>query len=485
MKKHLAFIVVVLISFGSSSFAQEKNYTEAFQLVDVWLEAQKDYDGLPAITVLALKDQQVLWSGAYGNASPDNPAQPSTLFSICSISKLFTSVAIMKLYDEGKLRLDDRIEDVLPWYNLPQQYAGSGPVTIRSLLTHSSGLPREANAPYWSAPDFNFPSQEMVKSEIKNQETLYPASTYFQYSNLGLTLLGGVVEELSGLPYEEYVNRFILEPLQLNNTRPEMPKELYGNQLAYGYSAMTRERNRMQVPLFDAKGITPAAGFSSSVEDLGQFAAWQFRLLGTPKDESGGDEILQPATLRNMQRVHWMDPNFGTTRGLGFGVYKDGNGSRIVGHGGSCPGYRTKLSLYPADTMAFAAMVNANGVNPQDYIDGVRTLINKATAVNDPEEESQVNLTAYTGFYSVQPWGGENYVGLVNNRLVMINMPDITPSLTVLTHEQGDVFRLTRDNGEPAHTITFMRNEDGEIVSMQQHTSIYRKMKNNVPIADR
>ena len=483
MKKHLISLFVVFVSFGS--FAQEKDYAEAFKLVDVWLEAQKDYDGLPAITALALEDQKVIWSGAYGEASPGNPASNRTLFSICSISKLFTSVAVMKLYDEGKLRLDDRIEDVLPWYNLPQQYDGSGPVTIRSLLTHSSGLPREANAPYWSAPDFNFPSQEMVRKELKNQATLYPASTYFQYSNLGLTLLGEVVEEISGMKYQEYVTQNILDPLQLSDTRAEMPEALYGNQLAYGYSAMTRKREREKVPLFDAKGITAAAGFSSSVEDLGQFAAWQFRLLGTPKDESGGQEILKPATLRNMQRVHWMDPDFGTTRGLGFGVYKDEDGSRMVGHGGSCPGYRTKLSLYPADTMAFVAMVNANGVNPQNYIDGIRTIISKAKAVDEPEEVPPVNLTAYTGFYSVQPWGGENYVGQVNNRLVIMNMPDMTPSITVLTHEGGDVFRLTRDNGEPAHTITFLRNDEGEVVSMKQHTSVSRKMENNVPIADR
>ena len=75
-------------------------------------------------------------------------SSPKTLGSICSISKLFTSVAIMKLYDEGKLRLDDEVKDLLPWFDLNQQYTESGPITVRGLLTHSSGLPREAAAPY-------------------------------------------------------------------------------------------------------------------------------------------------------------------------------------------------------------------------------------------------------------------------------------------------------------------------------------------------
>ena len=67
----------------------------------------------------------------------------------------------MKLYDEGKLRLDDRIDDLLPWYDLEQKFTASGPITVRSLLTHSSGLPREANFPYWTGPDFPFPTQQI------------------------------------------------------------------------------------------------------------------------------------------------------------------------------------------------------------------------------------------------------------------------------------------------------------------------------------
>ncbi len=93
-------------------------------------------------------------------------AEPSTLFSICSISKLFTSVAIMKLYDEGKLRLDDSASDLLPWYNLEQKYPDSGPITVRSLLTHSSGLPREAAYPYWTGPDFPFPTNGLGVTQI-------------------------------------------------------------------------------------------------------------------------------------------------------------------------------------------------------------------------------------------------------------------------------------------------------------------------------
>ena len=81
-------------------------------------------------------------------------------------------------------------------YGMIEQYPDTGPITIRSLLTHSSGLPSESDYPYWSGPDFPFPSPEQVKAKLGTQKTLYPPSTYFQYSNLGLTLLGEIVAEV-------------------------------------------------------------------------------------------------------------------------------------------------------------------------------------------------------------------------------------------------------------------------------------------------
>ena len=137
-------------------------------------------------------DQDLIWSRAWGSADleANKPAEPDTIYSICSISKLFTSVAVMQLRDEGKLKLDDPVEKHLPWFDLKKTFPDSPPITIEGLLTHSSGLPRESDHPYWTGPDFPFPTREQIIERLSNQETLYPAETYFQYSNLGLTLAG-------------------------------------------------------------------------------------------------------------------------------------------------------------------------------------------------------------------------------------------------------------------------------------------------------
>lgn len=472
MKTH-HLITLLLFLFSFNTFSQErKDYSEAFQLIEVWLEAQKDFEQLPGLTAIVVDDQEVLWKNGFGLANKEEnvEAESSTLFSICSISKLFTSVAIMKLYDEGKLRLDDKISNLLPWYNLQQQYPESGPVTIRSLLTHSSGLPREAGYPYWTGPAFPFPTKEQVQEKLGEQETLYPSSTYFQYSNLALTLLGEVVEEISGQPYEEYVRQNILEPLNFSDTRTELPEDLYGNQLAIGYSAITRENNREKVKLFQAEGIKAAAGFSSNVEDLGAFASWNFRLLDTTTAE-----ILKPSTLNYMQRVHWTDPNWKVTWGLGYSVRKDSEGNTVVGHGGSCPGYRSSISMYPKYKMAYVVMVNAGGTSPGKYIQGIRGIMNK---IKGSSEDTEANLQEYTGRYSSQPWWSELYVGTWEGKLVTMSLPSDSPvgSMTFFKHIEGDTFRRIRDNDELGEALNFVRDKNNNVVRLERHGNYSEKI---------
>lgn len=469
MKQFLLCLLSCLLTTGLFSQETEKDYTEAFDMLEVWLEAQKDFDQLPGISASVVEDQQIIWKGSYGKANPEKevPSETSTLYSICSISKLFTAVAVMKLYDEGKIRLDDRIDELLPWYDLEQKYPNSGPITVRTLLTHSSGLPREANSPYWSAPDFSFPKQEEVREGLAEQETLYPSSTYFQYSNLGLTLLGELVEEISGIPYQQYVAENILEPLRLSATRTNLPKDLYGDQLAVGYSALDRRGEREKLNLFQANGITAAAGFSSNVEDLANFASWQFRLLDTTSTE-----ILRSATLKNMHNVHWMDPDWETSWGLGFAVFKGPDGKKWVSHGGSCPGYRSVIQLNPSEKRAYVVMINANGSNPEKYARGIHDLLAKVNSEKlQKEDENVVDFKDYEGIYDAQPWSSEVYVGSWEGKLALLPLPTESPAerMNMYKHVEGDIFRRVRDDGELGETLTFERDEEGTVYRFESH----------------
>ncbi|MCP9198930.1 serine hydrolase [Gramella sp. GC03-9] len=467
-------LVTVFLFTGLLVHAQSEN-KEAIQLIEAWLSAQQDYENLPAITAAIVKDQEIIWKGAYGMANIEEgvEAKPETICSICSISKLFTSVAVMKLVEEGKLRLDDKIEDILPNYDLQQQFEDSWPITIRSLLTHSSGLPREANFPYWTAPDFPFPQQQEIDENLKSQETLYPSSKYFQYSNLGLTLLGEVVAEVSGMSYDEYVMENIINPLKLNDTRTELPEELYGKQLAIGYTPEGRSGERDRVNFFQARGIKPAAGYSSTVEDLAKFAMWQFRLLDTTKTE-----ILKSSTLEYMQNVHWTDPDFDHTWGLGFSVSKGPDGSKWVGHGGSCPGYRTSILLNPKTKMAYVVMINAGGENPGKYIRGMHALLSKKPK-KDSTATTKVNLEDYTGYYDLRPWSHEMYIGTWGDKLVSINLPtdNASTGMSIFKHVEGDRFRRLRDDEELGEYVEFERDDNGKVVRLKRHNNYVKKIQ--------
>lgn len=474
MKKILFVLFASCTVAVQAQQSVDPKYKDAIALIDAWIDAQREYEKIPAITVGIVKNQEVIWTKGYGVADVKKnvPATPQTIFSICSISKLFTSVAIMQLYDAGKLRLDDEVSKLLPAYNLEQQFPDSGPITVRGLLTHSAGLPRESDYPYWSNPEFAFPEQKQIYGKLGDQQTLYPASKYFQYSNLGMTLLGEIVEKVSGKPYDVYVEENILKPLRLASTHPSLPAADWGNKMAIGYSAIRRDGTREPVALFDAKGIRAAAGYASNVDDLARFAAWNFRLAN-----STVTEILKPSTLREMQRIHWTDPDGRTTWGLGFNVRLI-DGKMIVSHGGSCPGYRTSLTLDIKDKMGYVAMINAGAESPEAIISQTRAILAKSAKEKAPQTDS-LNLRQYMGVYDAQPWGSETQVFPWYGKLAAVSFPSDNPAegMSLLKHVSGDTFRRVRSDDTLGEEVVFEKDASGKVIRYRTHSNLYRKVK--------
>ena len=235
--------------------------------------------------------------------------------------------------------------------------------------------------------------------------------------------------------------------------------------MAIGYGAAKREGERDKVNLFDAKGITAAAGFSSNVEDLARFASWQFRLLN-----NGGTEILKSSTLKEMHRVQWVDPDWKTYWGLGFSVSQQ-DGTTIVGHGGSCPGYRTTLQLDPKEKMAYTVMINAGGESPELFAKEIREIISKIPKSTGPK--SIINLEQYSGTYTSQPWGSEKIVTPWYGDLVMLNLPNDNPdeAMIVLQHVSGDTFKRVRKDKTLAEEIQFEKDNYGKVIRILQHSN--------------
>lgn len=440
-------------------------------LVENWLEAQRAYDRVPALSAAIVHDQELLWSGSSGYADLESqrPASDDTIYGICSISKLFTGIAAMQLRDQGKIRLDDPVDKLLPWFNLAQSHEGSPEITVESILTHSAGLPRESDSPYWMGPDFPFPTREEIRDTLGGQSTIYPSQRYYQYSNLGLTLIGEIVAEVSGQDFETYVEKHILEPLQMNDTATGFPTDSRESRIATGYGFAGRDGVSPPMPRYDARGITPAAGFTSTALNLASFASWQFRLLS-----GKSDDVLDGNTLREMQRVQWMDHDWSVARGLAFGVYRLDDRT-LVGHGGDCPGFNTRLYLDPVSQYAVVTMANRNKVDVDGYASVVFDILEGGGAPGTGDSESPsvaVDLNAYVGSYDLHPWDGEDIVFRWKDSLAMVTLPTMDPieNMVLLTHLEGDRFHTVRKDEQAGHEVLFRRDESGQVTHIVYHS---------------
>ena len=466
------FLILVAGGAGAEDAKKKPNRAEAAALVRAWLDAQRAYDEVPGMSAAVVHDQDLLWSGGSGFADPSTKkaATADTLYSICSVSKLFTSIAVMQLRDEGKLALSDPVARHLTWFTIPPAEEG-GTVTVENILTHSSGLPRESDFPYWSGK-FEFPTREQIIERVRSQTMLHPSDTYFQYSNLGLTLAGEIVAAASNKPYETHIRERILQPLGLSSTYTEIPVEEKGKRLATGYSARRRDGNRTPLPLFTTRGIAPAAGFASTANDLAKFASWQFRTLAN-QDRN----VLSARTLREMYRVHWVDPDFQTYWGLGFAIRRRDD-KTFVGHGGSCPGYRTDLLLKNDEKIGIAVMANASGVNTGEYARVIYEIV--APAASAKEEGSvEPSLAPYLGSYSDFPWDGETIFVSWGGELAAISAPSMNPIRDMDRYRKTGEhqFRRVRKDDTLAETITFEIGPNGRATGYRVHSNVWPRME--------
>ncbi|MFN4261052.1 MAG: serine hydrolase [Gemmataceae bacterium] len=452
------------------ALAEQEEVASALRILEAWIESQLAYKQLPGLSIGIVHDQELIWAKGYGYADVEKkiPATPRTVYRIASISKLFTSIAILQLRDQGKLHLDDPVAKHLPWFQIKIPHADAPAITIRHLLTHTSGLPRESDFPYWN--DNQFPTRQQLIDKLPSQEAPYPPETKWKYSNLALSLAGEIVSAVSGKPYEEYVQQHILAPLDMTSSAVGVPQSLR-SRLAVGYGRRLPDNTRAIRPFTDLRGINPAGALSSNVEDLAQFAALQFR-----DGPAGGAQILKGSTLREMQRVHWLMPDWKSGRGLGFHIIHRDAGD-LVGHGGWVAGYQSAFYCRPTDKIAVIALFNADdglpypGM-PDSVVDRafqwVGPALRKATT---PIEDIQPRpeWQKYVGKFRT-PWG-DTQVLLHNGKLVLINPTDQDPlgGRATLTPVREHVFRIEDGplSGPHGELVVFEMGKDGKVTRVK------------------
>lgn len=464
---------LLLISSVAHSQESKDKYQDASKLIDVWLDAQKDYQDIPSIMGVAVKDQDILWSGAFGSANLEGkiPATTDTMTSICSSSKIFTATAIMKLVDHGKLALDDKVADILPKYSVIQKFPEGGAITVRSLLSHSSGLPRDTH-PYWTGPEHYFPTKHEFLDTMSSLETTHSVGADISYGNANYAMLGLIIEKLSGVSYKRFMESELFPSLNMPNSVVEMQSIFYGNKHAIGYTATNRDRNRKVASFYQTKAIQAAAGISTTVNDMAEFFKWQFRLT----DASEG-EIMKPSSLKSMYETQAKNKKDEYDRGFGYEVVADKEGNNWAMHGGTCPGYINYFKINTTAKIAYAILINANRVHTPSYVNGLIDILKRAESIKQYQEEN-IDLSQYTGFYDVNPWNSEYYVASWGSDLMLLYLPaqSLKYALQQYKHVEGDTFQLIEDGKLTDEKIKFLRDEENRVIKVKNGGNFHSRI---------
>ncbi len=461
----------------TSDFVQQHPpLADAAVLLDMWIEEQMAYHHLPALSIGVVYDQELIWAQGYGFADQEKktPVTPATIFRMGSITKLFTSVAVLQLRDRGKLRLDDPVSEHLPWFEVQSSFGGEPEITVRHLLTHTSGLPREAAFPYWT--DHDFPTREEIREALPSQSAVFAPATRYKYSNLGIALLGEIVAEVSGEPFAGYLTKNVLAPLGMTSTTLA-PAEEHLRRMTNAYLRRTEDGSRGVADYYETRGLAPAANVVSTVEDMARFAALQFR---DDAPIAAGEQILKGSTIREMHRPHWIYADWTRGRGLGFAVSRRDD-KTIVSHGGWVAGHRSHLLLVPDELVAVVAMTNADDASPAVFtyqaLDLLGGAIAEAVAPKPEEKRADPAWQRFLGEYT-DPWGWEYKVMILGDELVMYSQgypPDDDPrdGLTKLTPVSENTFRMS--DGE---LVVFETDDDGKVVRVKRrYDYVYPKKR--------
>jgi D-alanyl-D-alanine carboxypeptidase len=407
----LTLTATTLVAQPSTTVGGDPDVLGAARLFSAWMEGQIAYRGLPGIAVGVVSDQELVWSKGFGFADLQarRPMTPATLFRMASHSKLFTATAIMQLREQGKLRLDDPVAKHLPWFTLKPAGDDDGEITIEQLLTHASGLPREAGD-HWTTNDF--PTVEQVKQLMAQRQAAFPPATRWKYSNLAYTIAGMVVEAASGERWADYVERHIYSPLGM--TQSSVDRNVPG--LTVGYGRRMPDGSRAVIPFIDARGMGSATGITSSVDDMAKFVSAQFR-----RGRMGGRQLLSTGSLREMHRVRSVEENWQSGTGIGFAVsrFRD---RTFVGHGGGYLGNTTQTMIQLDDKVAVIVLTNTNDSDPsaiaRQLMSTVGFAVAKAAAAKPAVVAWDPSWARFAGLYR-GAWGDQEIV-LLNNKLVLI-----------------------------------------------------------------
>ena len=337
-----------------------------------YFEAEVTRRHVPGVALGLLLDD-VEHTAGFGVTNLDNPlpVDEDTLFQVGSITKTFTATAVMRLVDEGRLDLDRPVQVYLPDFRLAEPNVAAT-VTTRHLLTHTAGWIGD----FFSDTGRGDDALARYVVEMADLEQLTPPGGVYSYCNSGFSLVGRLIEVLTGETFEAALKRLVLAPIGLEHSFL-FPEEVMTQRYSAGHARPREGRTQVRQPWHLPRSATPAGGLIASVKDQLRYARFQ---LG---DGTGahGERVLQPATLKTMHQP--LLPSTGLPErsvGLAWNIL-----TNSVSHGGGTYGQNTFLMVCPDHGVALSVLTNAGGTGAELANDASRWVLERFTGVTQAQ----------------------------------------------------------------------------------------------------
>jgi putative ATP-binding cassette transporter len=361
----LSVILVPLRSYALGNDTDEINYLSDNDRakVEKFIEKHMDKGKIPGLSIVIVRGDKTVYQKGFGysDIEAEKPVTSNSLFEIGSNSKAFTALGILNLQKVGLIKLNDEVTKYIPW--LKVKYKGTeASITIEELIHHTSGIPFKTidKIPVSNADNA---IEETVKTLINIDLDSKPGEK-FQYATINYDVLGLIIEKVTRVTYEKYIEENVLKPMRLNNTY------LYKNEVANKHMAKGYKTGFLKPRLYDApiyRGNKPAGYIITSAEDM---AKWLKIQMGTFDDSKFSKEVIADSHKPN-RRVSPLGD--GASYASGWFVYQNGGGE--ISHGANNPNYSSFIVFRPEDKVGISVLGNTNSAYVSAITQGVNEIV--------------------------------------------------------------------------------------------------------------
>ena len=445
--------------------ASGSSYAAALQKIEEKTEARRKELGIPGMSLVIVKDGEVIYMKGFGYKDFEKqvPVTPDTEFAIGSATKAFTALTVLMAQDEGKLSIDDSPKKYLPYFHMYDPDTDKN-ITIRDLMSHSSGLNRTDLA--MVTGKLNRAELIEVAAQAKPTAKLHEK---FQYQNIMFVAAGEIASTVEKTAYEKLVPERIFKPLGMTNsnmTIAEMEKAK-DSSFGYNYNFDTKETTRL--PYREITQVAPAGSINSSARDM---AKWlKFVLDG---GSVGGKRLVSEKSFDEWLKPQMkITPNGKSSYGLGW-FLQDWNGLKVVQHGGNIDGFNSMVAMIPEKKLGFVMLTNVSASSLggdlmpivwSNILEGGNTgRVEGAqvpVAATQPSPNGSAAAKELVGEYSAPVGSGTVEVKEADGK-VTFNIPGQPPF--TLNEKAKDVYSMAPL--PDAYSIKAKRDEAGKLVSV-------------------